>query len=995
MVKPLTFDHLAQIPGAEEGLFDRLAEWEGRVKEKYQMYMDSGLIDDENFEAVTSKQINLREMLSKIPLEERRRLMYGHTGDPLRPSYAEIIGLHEKLDGLTATTAPEHLSELTGSARSKAWRFNINPEELMGNKTNAWAIIYQGLFPNLDLTDPNAEAKIGMNILSSDYLKKMTELHRKGALLESGKKVLVFDTETAGLIESSGVRQVSSKLMDTSLDHTGQITFTDVADSEFNQYFDTARMHLGFLGDEGHAIPMTKWLENHGMSPEGKMMGQGTEFANAMKPFLEQVKQADYFVGHNVHFDIDQIFGNLRRTAAYKDNINGFGTLMDEATEKLFNQGIIVDTLHMARSALPDLPVDPLLNAISSSASQHSISNLMLQSNLYELLRDEHLGMGPRIDELLQTGQHAAEVDKEITAHALKFMNWGMLDVREHDLPEFVKRATYKASAPTPVTKIRDYQQLDRGILDDLLHEARAHVADARETPNYGVKFFDEDGTDITGDHLSKSADEIHAMLTGPDAPMGVKFDVNPIEQEIWKTRKLGTPPPGEVTDRSILESIGDWRRYTGQDVRDEGWLNKAADLFKRGKPPTHEAFTKLQERMLQNGMPFAELSRPERWLSVGLAQAAFHRSDVNKLIAKGGVEEQRLMQYGSNLGISRFAAQKDIYMTDAAGRNISLPTEIIQAAEEATHADGGTVLSSNLSKKADRELEELGLSAFETKSGKARVHLTYQFKSKEEAERLRDWLKTVDFQKDKLFGGKSLSEFGGIFNWDELLKELPESGVRHGIGVGYMNDRAGRYAHGIIQSLTGDIMRDDEVIRLRAGVSDIKDGVIKMGAFYLDRFGQDRKARYAQDMARAGEVEGRLSGIVGKASGAARAWTYYTTPEGALPVVEKTWEIYDKLRANKLAVGGIAIGAAALWMFKKHKDKVDPAMETIDQMPNEGRDDYYNYRQGLDLPSAPARRAPDPLLTAGVVGNLDRNKIGHTKMGAQNRYQNLYSGVY
>jgi hypothetical protein len=31
-----------------------------------------------------------------------------------------------------------------------------------------------------------------------------------------------------------------------------------------------------------------------------------------------------------------------------------------------------------------------------------------------------------------------------------------------------------------------------------------------------------------------------------------------------------------------------------------------------------------------------------------------------------------------------------------------------------------------------------------------------------------------------------------------------------------------------------------------------------------------------------------------------------------------------------------------------------------------------------------------DPLVTAGVVGNLDRNKIGHTQMGA-NKYNHLY----
>jgi hypothetical protein len=36
--------------------------------------------------------------------------------------------------------------------------------------------------------------------------------------------------------------------------------------------------------------------------------------------------------------------------------------------------------------------------------------------------------------------------------------------------------------------------------------------------------------------------------------------------------------------------------------------------------------------------------------------------------------------------------------------------------------------------------------------------------------------------------------------------------------------------------------------------------------------------------------------------------------------------------------------------------------------------------------------RIQDPLATAGVVGNLDRAKIGHTNMGS-NKYDYLFAG--
>ena len=107
---------------------------------------------------------------------------------------------------------------------------------------------------------------------------------------------------------------------------------------------------------------------------------------------------------------------------------------------------------------------------------------------------------------------------------------------------------------------------------------------------------------------------------------------------------------------------------------------------------------------------------------------------------------------------------------------------------------------------------------------------------------------------------------------------------------------------------------------------------------------------------------------------------------------ISKSVEIYNNIKPH---AGLIAMGAAAMaggyYLFRK-KEERDLYNETLERQPLE------NYNQNsvtntytASMTSLPSSRR-DPLVTAGVVGNLDRNKIGHTKMG-NNKYNHLYGG--
>jgi hypothetical protein len=94
-----------------------------------------------------------------------------------------------------------------------------------------------------------------------------------------------------------------------------------------------------------------------------------------------------------------------------------------------------------------------------------------------------------------------------------------------------------------------------------------------------------------------------------------------------------------------------------------------------------------------------------------------------------------------------------------------------------------------------------------------------------------------------------------------------------------------------------------------------------------------------------------------------------------------------------KLAMGAIAVGAASAGYYLAKKNRQNKMYDDpMSQQPyeNQGLVQQANSSIQQDNPQTSARR--DPLVTAGVVGNLDRNKIGHTGMGP-NKYNHLYGG--
>lgn len=98
----------------------------------------------------------------------------------------------------------------------------------------------------------------------------------------------------------------------------------------------------------------------------------------------------------------------------------------------------------------------------------------------------------------------------------------------------------------------------------------------------------------------------------------------------------------------------------------------------------------------------------------------------------------------------------------------------------------------------------------------------------------------------------------------------------------------------------------------------------------------------------------------------------------------------------NKIKIGYAGIGLAAAgigyYMSKKQKE-ASLYNESLEFQPTEANMGRANSAsaQPAELAQLKSTRR-DPLVTAGIVGNLDRNKIGHSQMGP-NKYNHLYGG--
>lgn len=254
----------------------------------------------------------------------------------------------------------------------------------------------------------------------------------------------------------------------------------------------------------------------------------------------------------------------------------------------------------------------------------------------------------------------------------------------------------------------------------------------------------------------------------------------------------------------------------------------------------------------------------------------------------------------------------------------------------------------------------------------------------------------------------RSLSE-DGIFG---LKKKLARAISDRGLAVGSIAGKESEGVVALLEEIAGGIDNDSEAFRkaMQFAISEYGDDFVAFQGRIGDKelaalresnpqlakqieegtFLKKAYETYKTTMVRAGEDVGFRKRLQRAFSSKGLDKGFFGTRFGRSLRDEAVRETYRKV-APKVGIGVAAVGllGAGYYISKKHREK-DLYDETMQEQPIESRGSVASSNDNIiqEYPQKSTRR--DPLVTAGVVGNLDRNKIGHTNMGP-NKYDHLY----
>jgi len=970
--------------------WNNYSSWEKQVEASF-LKMPGATVEDLAIKKGVG--LSMGDLLASLPVAEQKRHM---------KAYRALIGFDINIEKALEFKGMRNVV----AGDNKLRRIQVEPAQIEAR--NPIAIIHNALNIQYDEMrslkpgmggGPAANFSIGRNIMTRRQLELATNARRMADDFAGGASAYIFDTETAGLkADLAGVRQVAGGRF--SLSDGNLVEPTNFLDSSFK----SARMNFGSVYDDGRLISLSDKFD------AGVIGRPGEHFAERLMPHLQEMLNTDYIVGHNVAFDLGQVFTNLKKTAEYHQNtaIGGVGVkdIVDKLTSRIQHGDNVIDTLHLARQ-LPELANMQLAKGLEETgkASIYSLQNIMLKTNLAQLMiRD----MGDDATEFFTGGvQHTADYDTRLTAYLLKYMSGPNPELRHFGKADLVRGAagearslleqirlnTLRSGAITPTTAIRNVGDMDPRLFERLLkNDARFEIR--KVTKRGGIRA-------LTADEIAeRTSDDWYKTLLDEKQPYVLNSRFSFMEQEMWGARHYDkVVVRGVSTPEDIIGGLGEWRALSGLDTPYEGLLNLDSTLSKLGRRPGGGEFRSMRRAMGEAGNQFANLSIPERMLTNALTMAGqvVETADekgalsIGSILEREGLGYKRAVNVAEDLGISHFIAQSKIYGTEVEGGSVSLPLDILKAAE----SEG--ILGSNFADDAAKPLQMLGLSPFENaREGKV-VNLMYQFQE-DEAAQLAGWIRD-SFEKGEL-AGKPLKdwEISSLGELEKLARNIETGGAEYGVNVGYLNKQGGALVHGAWESLFGSV-RDRGAAPMRVAYAGEVGEAIRVGPAILNRgmsesdIGSLRRgvytavnqfqsvAEHLEDNDVYGQVKKQLSGKISRggdlAEEAANVFpqNFYNAAKAA----------GRKIGPKKLALGaGLALGS--YYLLKKRQDRA-PAMESFQQMPIEGR----SHREPMYYPET-YRRMTDPLATAGVTGYYDNNKSNHTLMGT-NKYAALFNG--
>lgn len=486
----------------------------------------------------------------------------------------------------------------------------------------------------------------------------------------------------------------------------------------------------------------------------------------------------------------------------------------------------------------------------------------------------------------------------------------------------------------------------------------------------------------------------------------------------------------GAVDENSMLRSIGQTYKLfgSGMTVGDALKRDASGAAFEPGlNNYTRATALAAAQAAAGIGSPYKYLDVNSRVFSTIMSEASSsHLQEASEFVlGKQASEtitgadaikmerEAKALRYSKNrgllseIGVSHFRGQSQFRMIGESGdialSRMFVPLQVMEAALGKETFQAG----------------QIGLSLVQNQPG-GRLNAFWSMKAGSSKDEYRNVIKSIfDFIQNDKAELKNISKetereiseslvktrarisalrSNGLSE-TEIIDALTERAMERGLGVGYMGQRESAQAVKAMQR-RGMVTSTDVMLGQVANIIDTYgDGnFLSVGAFYEPEVAR-ANAEFAENMATAtkelrdGKM-GELSDTISGFSSRVQRTLKYRMRRSKIGLDPKG--LMEKYLANKANIRNAAIGLAiagiGYYSYRNYKEK-EVYDETLEQQPIQSGSTRMTRGESLSMQGQVASFRRDPLVTAGVVGNLDRNKIGHYRMG-NDKYNHLYSGV-
>lgn len=431
--------------------------------------------------------------------------------------------------------------------------------------------------------------------------------------------------------------------------------------------------------------------------------------------------------------------------------------------------------------------------------------------------------------------------------------------------------------------------------------------------------------------------------------------------------------------------------RMTGAAEEFATAAQKAADPY---------AFLDVRSRVFSTIMADASTPYIERARAAAIANGTMQTmkyADYGDIMAEFGVTHLQ--------GVKQFKAFDKIGEESVLRQNIFMPLSVMEKAAEktamprttnlfktgrvsysyATRESGNVInamfhLAEGTSKRDARSLVSSLFDLAETANGANSANLNFEAGVLEELSKFHQ-------------------EVGGIlnvskFSKDDLIDQFTERLVSGRVGIATIEGDAADQAYLALKRSGTDIATDVVSREILSPILDtVGDEALRVGPGVHQEVMRRAGLQGAMDSAN-GSIIGFLNDsaeILSQGNNATKARNQIRRAKlGQSP--NKMLEFYINNK-TKMGIAGLALGAVGLgYMAAKKYREHSLYDETLEQQPTSRMSTGQMMRQSAPASSTINSYRRDPLVTAGVVGNLDRNKVNHYKMG-NDKYNHLFGG--